>query len=483
MNFEGILTIVTFFIALLSTTWLIPIFLFMRLTLTREGYIGLYRAWLLAILSLIVAIISFIVEAFYGPYHHLLHYPSLVLFIWAGIVVARSTGREYILLKVTRELEEGLEKRRGDLMRAKKDWEKTFDSIDEMIIITDREGNILRANKAVARRLNLPIQEVIGLPCHRVVCPIDESGSVCCPVEEVVKTKRPVSIEMDVPHKGWSFWVTAYPFDLDERGEVSTIINIYTDTTHLKRITRLEEDRKRLEEVSRFRAQLVSLISHEIRNPLTSIHGYIELLSTRQVDDETRKRWMGIIHEQIERIQRLADEILQTSRIEAGRLEIKRAKFSLKGLVEEIVEVFKYRSEAHHLEVDIPEGIPFASILYGDREKIGYVLNNLLDNAIKYSPGGGRVFIKVEVQDGQILVGVRDEGVGIPPEEREKVFEPFYRVERGETIGIGGVGIGLSICKTIIELHGGRIWVESEPGKGSIFYFTVPVGEGKGVMA
>jgi PAS domain S-box-containing protein len=357
-----------------------------------------------------------------------------------------------------------------DVRRGKNEWEKTFDSIEEMILIIDRNYRILRANKAVERRLNKPLAEVLGSSCNQIIFGIEDRSPGCF-IEKVVETKKPQSAEIDVPKADGTFWVTSYPFTFDEDGEVSTIIHVMTDVTHLKNLARTEMERKRLEDVSGFKSRVISIVSHEIRNPMTSIMGYIELMKTRDVSKSIKKRWFEIILSEAKRIEGLVDDILNLSKVEAGKLKIEKGSFDMEALTRDVVELFINRSDIHRIDLEISTLLP---TVYGDRGKLFHVISNLLDNAIKYSPGGGNILMKADIVNGQVRVSVKDEGVGIPPEYIERIFEPFQRVESKEAMAIKGIGIGLSICKTIIELHGGRIWAENNEGKGSIFYITIP---------
>lgn len=357
--------------------------------------------------------------------------------------------------------------------KAKDEWEKTFDSIEEMITIIDSDYRILRVNKAVERRLNKPLAEILGRNCHQVIYGIEDRCTGCL-MEKVIETKVTQSVEIEIPKADGVFWVTTYPFTFDENGEVSTIIQVLTDVTHLKALVVTEMERKKLVDVSEFKSRVISTISHEIRNPLTSIMGYMELVQTKSVDEDTSRRWFEIVLNEARRIKKLADDLLDLSRVEAGKIEIEKGAFDMEALMRQVIESFIHHSDLHRIDLEISKPIPK---VYGDREKILQVISNLLDNAIKYSPEGGNILLRADTVGGRVRVSVKDEGIGIPPEYIERIFESFERVESREAMAIKGIGIGLSICKTIIGFHGGRIWAKSVVGKGSTFYITIPFGD------
>ncbi len=230
--------------------------------------------------------------------------------------------------------------------------------------------------------------------------------------------------------------------------------------------------RCRLEEVM---AQFVSNISHELRTPLTCIKGYVEtLMDGASADPEMSKKFLGIIYEETERLNRLIRDLLDLSMMESKKTRMNQHLIDLGQLVQEAGDFLEDYAEkkqislSFNLRKDLPE-------VNGDEDRLEQVLINLMDNAIKYTPPGGKIQVSCEQDDGFLKVSVRDTGPGIPEEERERVFERFYRVETDRSTRTGGRGLGLSIAKHIIEAHGGAIWVESILGKGSTFCFTIPI--------
>lgn len=242
-------------------------------------------------------------------------------------------------------------------------------------------------------------------------------------------------------------------------------------------------DVTREREADRLKSEFISIVSHELRTPLTSILGYTELLLAREFNAAERREFVQTVFDQAEHLSKIVEDLLGVSRLEAGKVALNQWVVSLRQLIQELAAQLHNLPNRHRLVVDLPPRLPPA---YIDRDKIKQVLANLLTNAVKYSPRGGEVLLSVvevspdelppEHPEGQfLLVAVRDQGIGIAPEDVPRIWERFYRVDNTNTRRIGGTGLGLSITKSLVELHGGRIWAESVVGEGSTFFFTLPV--------
>jgi signal transduction histidine kinase len=241
----------------------------------------------------------------------------------------------------------------------------------------------------------------------------------------------------------------------------------------------LERSRHELEqqnESERMKSELVSIVSHELRTPLASVLGFTSLLLTRDFDEETRYRYLGIIDAQARRLGALIDDFLDARRLEQGRLELGRDRVELGPLLREQAELFHGQSERHRLTVEVPRK-PLA--VRGDRDRLAQVIGNLLSNAIKYSPEGGVVELVGEDDDGVIRVAVRDQGVGIPDDQQSQIFTRFFRGDAAAS-GIGGTGLGLAVSREIVEAHGGRIGFNSAEREGSTFWVELPAADRRG---
>lgn len=236
-------------------------------------------------------------------------------------------------------------------------------------------------------------------------------------------------------------------------------------------------------EADRLKTEFVSIVSHELRTPLTSILGYTELLLNREFSPDERTQFINTVYVEASRLSQLVEDLLNFSRLEAGKVRPNQWVTSLNSIVHELTTQLNTQLQRHRMLIQVPTNLPPA---YVDRDKVKQIIFNLLTNAIKYSPGGGQITLEMrEAVPGElpadhpqgrwVMVAIHDQGIGIAPDDLTRIWERFYRVDNTNTRRIGGTGLGLSITKALVELHGGRIWARSELGKGSSFFFTLPI--------
>jgi signal transduction histidine kinase len=220
------------------------------------------------------------------------------------------------------------------------------------------------------------------------------------------------------------------------------------------------------------RDTFVSIASHELRTPLTAITGYSDLLLRRDPSDATRRKWLKTIFDNSQRISSMANDLLNVSRIQAGKIPLELDHLKLPSILSEQIDMAKEFSDKHEFVVDIEPHLPE---VIADRDKFGQVVANLLNNAIKYSPDGGRITLSAHHYQSQnrVIVSITDEGIGISPEDKDSLFTTFHRIQRPETHSVRGSGLGLFIAKEWTEAMGGNIWVESELNKGSTFFIAI----------
>jgi two-component system phosphate regulon sensor histidine kinase PhoR len=245
-------------------------------------------------------------------------------------------------------------------------------------------------------------------------------------------------------------------------GDTSGAVIVLHDITDLRKLERVRRD-------------FVANVSHEFKTPLTAIQGFAETLLAGAIDDpQNRGRFLGIILEHSRRLARLTDDLLKLSKMDADRLELEIHRVSVTQFVESCLETAQRRATEKDLRisVNVPSRLPDIA---GDRRRLAEVLQNLLDNAIQYTLPGGQIMLSAENGDDEITFTVSDTGIGIPRADQPRIFERFYRVDAARSREVGGTGLGLAIAKHLVEVHGGRIWVESEVGQGSQFHFSVPV--------
>jgi len=268
-----------------------------------------------------------------------------------------------------------------------------------------------------------------------------------------------------------NFSVTAAPVQaLDSTGaehdlakaKPSGAVVVLHDVTELRRLERVRQD-------------FVANVSHEFKTPLTAIQGFAETLLGGALDDPTNnRRFLDIIRNHAIRLARLTNDLLKLARIEAGKLEVEFFPVGLIELIEGCAEttLMKASRKQITLEIEVPLGLP---AVQGDASLLRDVLQNLLDNAIQYTPAGGHVHVTAEAKGREAVITVSDTGIGIPTSDRERIFERFYRVDAARSREAGGTGLGLSIAKHIVEAHNGRLWVDSVIGQGSKFSFSIPI--------
>jgi len=233
---------------------------------------------------------------------------------------------------------------------------------------------------------------------------------------------------------------------------------------------------ERLAEASRMKSEFINIVSHQLRSPLTNIKWTFEILTSKNLEMPTGKveEYMTNVKDNIARMVELIDDLLIVSRIEQGRIPMRKKEIRLESLIEELVSRYKVFAEASHIELNFypQKNLPE---IFVDPSLIKLVIENLIDNAIRYTRGGGKVKIKLEVKAKNILFSIQDSGVGIPQKEQKYIFQKFFRAENALKERTKGSGLGLYVCKSIIDKAGGRIWFKSEEERGTTFYFTLPI--------
>ncbi|MGH9778173.1 MAG: sensor histidine kinase, partial [Candidatus Acidiferrales bacterium] len=230
-------------------------------------------------------------------------------------------------------------------------------------------------------------------------------------------------------------------------------------------------DLRRLERVRR---DFVANVSHEFRTPLTAIQGFAETLLGGALEDaQNSRRFLEIIRDHAARLGRLTDDLLKLSQMEAGKLELDLRPVAVTDLIDSCVETTRLKAGQKELALVI-DSAPGLAPVRGDSNRLREVLQNLLDNAVQYTPAGGRITVRATASDGGIVISVADTGIGIPKADQERIFERFYRVDAARSREVGGTGLGLAIARHLVEAHGGRITVVSEVGRGSTFFVFLP---------
>ncbi|MCS7316147.1 MAG: ATP-binding protein [Bryobacterales bacterium] len=244
-----------------------------------------------------------------------------------------------------------------------------------------------------------------------------------------------------------------------------------------KLVEDLEREHAELERLERVRRDFVVNVSHELRTPVASIQGYAETLLDGALEDPRHnRRFLQVIRQNAERLGRLTQDLLALTQLEWKTRRFEFASYRLAALLDEAVETIRPIAAKKNVSVERAE-IPEHWEVFCDAAAVHQIMANLLDNAVKFSPEGGMVEVsaRLERDAGHVVVCVRDQGPGIPAADLPRIFERFYRVDKARSRELGGTGLGLAIVKHLVQAHGGRIWVESEPGRGAAFFFTLPL--------
>ncbi len=265
-------------------------------------------------------------------------------------------------------------------------------------------------------------------------------------------------------------------FSASDKRIVQAIADYISIAIERAQLAREADEIRALHEADRLRSQFISSVSHELRTPLTVIKGYATSLLRQNVnwDKETQIEFLKSIDEKTDELRDLIDKILQSAKLEAGALKIEKEPVLLPKISQKVVDENVRWAKNHKFILRFPPSFP---VIEADARCIEQVVRNLAENAVKYSPDGGDIVLSGDVKDDEIIFSISDQGVGIPVQYQDKIFERFFRVDSRLTRTTTGSGLGLSICKGHIKAHGGRIWFESTPGKGTTFYFSLPINQ------
>lgn len=369
-------------------------------------------------------------------------------------VTIRSGDELADLGRVLNQMAADLETKMSEISEDRARLQAMLSSMVEGVLVLDQDSKILLLNTAIERMFQLESSTVVGRPLIEVF----RHAQLHQLVQKVLSTKADQSEEimMFMPEER-IFTVQA---SVAQKGGIAAVL-VFHDVTKLKRLERVRKD-------------FVANVSHELRTPLTSIKGYIEALIDGAKDDPQKcADFLGIIEKHTDQLNALLFDLLQLSTIESGQYQWQRGSVSASDLIEKAVHLLRPLAEkkGQSILVSQAEGV---GPMTGDADKLTEVLINLIDNAIKYTPEGGRITVEARKREGVVEITVGDTGIGIPSREIPRIFERFYRVDRARSREMGGTGLGLSIVKHIVEAHGGKVSVESQVGKGSRFVVTLP---------
>ncbi|MFN3680626.1 MAG: two-component system histidine kinase PnpS [Nitrospira sp.] len=338
-------------------------------------------------------------------------------------------------------------------------------SMVEGVLVLDRRGYVLQINPALERILGISRAEARGRPFAELY----RNQQLNELIETTLLSRAHRKAELTLPLTGRCLQIEA-SFAGGEHDNEACVVLVCHDITELRHLETIRKD-------------FVANVSHELRTPLTSIKGYVEALLDGAKDDPAMlSSFLDIILKQSDRLNLIIADLLELSRIESGQLVFREEPIDLRMVLDRAVSTIKplAQKKDHRLVVHFEEPLP---ALIGDEDRLGQIMTNLLDNAVKYTPPAGTITVTAQrvtqsrpdgSLDEAIEISVADTGIGIPPQDRPRVFERFYRVDKARSRELGGTGLGLAIVKHLVEGHGGEVWVEANTPKGSRFIVRLP---------
>jgi PAS domain S-box-containing protein len=358
-----------------------------------------------------------------------------------------------------------------ELLAVKRHKEAFLKALGEGVVEADGRQRVVYLNPAALEILKRDELELIGTPLAEILS-LDHRTALEEAIARLRAGRGKIGGGLSLRYRDRILCI-AFAWIVPEDPESGFFLILKDITDLARKIEELSTLNARLQEMERMRAEFLAMISHDLHTPLTAIKGSLDVLLHEGTGLELGRELLEIAQKNADRLFHMVNDILDLARIEAGRFEIRLGPFDvvlgLQGALERLRGLAEDKGIA--LTLDAANGLPQVS---ADGARIDQVFTNLLGNALKFTPPGGRISVVVGELPKEVRVEVRDTGVGIPPEHLDRIFDRFYRPPSPGGEQVEGAGLGLSICKAIVEEHGGRIWVESQPGRGSTFAFTLP---------
>lgn len=411
-------------------------------------------------------------------------------------------GRTKVIEALVRERTDQLRESEEKIRQANRLWADTFNSISDFVFILDKDSIIKNVNRAFLDVIKLGEKDVVGKHCYEIVHKTSAPW-VNCPHQKTLIDKKPHTEEVYDPVWDVPLLISTSPI-LDDKGDFLGTVHIAKDISKIKKteealkkaneeleieardLARVNEDIKklykdlaaaneRLKKMDTLKSDFVSVVSHELRTPMAIMKEGVALVLdniTGQIGEKTRDT-LDMVFTNINRLANLINDLLDISKIESGKIQVNKSVADINNLVRDTVEKWKLTAGKKSQEIKVT-GKPGRIEAYIDSDKIIQIINNLVSNAIKFTPEAGSISVEVKDDDAAVEVSVSDTGIGISAEDLPKVFEKFSQFNRAIGPGAKGTGLGLAISRELVALHEGYIKVESKPGIGSTFTFTIP---------
>lgn len=365
------------------------------------------------------------------------------------------------LAQTFNELTMKLKEAHASTEREKRKLSSVLTHMTDGVIATDQYGQIILMNKGAEKLLGMTDEEAFGRPLPEML-PLNDSNAFY----DLYDYADSILLDLSDEKRDYILNVS-FSVIQKENGQVNGLIAVLHDVTEQEKI---DQERR----------EFVANVSHELRTPLTTMRSYLEALEDGAIrDEELGPKFLKVTQTETERMIRLVNDLLQLSKIDSKDYKLSFASVDFNELLHQIVDRFEMLSKDKQVEFvrKIPE---YPTLVDIDRDRMIQVVDNIMSNALKYSPSNGKITVTLLHQGHNIRVSISDEGVGIPRQNQSKIFERFYRVDKARTRAVGGTGLGLAISKELVHAHGGEIWVQSEEGEGTTILFTLPYSTFKG---
>ncbi|MGA2464608.1 MAG: ATP-binding protein [Thermodesulfobacteriota bacterium] len=334
----------------------------------------------------------------------------------------------------------------------------------EGVLVVDGRGRILMVNDALRNLLSFSSDVADKMPLEVI-----RNAELEAAITSVVREGKNKVLELNVTVPGGRI------LEVNVVGILPSSNSTGTDGEGIRGAIAVFHDITRLKELEIIRQDFVANVSHELRTPLTTIKGYAETLLEGALKEAAAFQFVQVIKRHTDRLTKIVEDLLMLSKIESKEFQLKIEFISLPDFINDVIDFVKEAAEKKEISISQSKITPSQAV-GADRNYLEQIFINLLDNAIKYTHEGGKVTISaIEKDKREIQFSIEDDGMGIPREDIPRIFERFYRVDKGRSQELGGTGLGLSIVKHLVQAHGGRVWVESQLGEGSTFYFTLPI--------
>ncbi|MFQ6072630.1 MAG: ATP-binding protein [Methanosarcinales archaeon] len=416
----------------------------------------------------------------------ILHKTFILTIIFITAIVLIIIGGSSVIIRMhscwNKDLEKEVKEKTKKITKERKKFEAILKGIGDGVIIKDKDKNILFANEVEKRRYG---EDIVGKKCFEAHANKKDPCDKCPEVDKVFENGNiTTNIRKLLDKYGYLkyYEVTTSPLR-DEKGNITAAIEIIRDITKRKQLElqlkdsyeKIEIAYNKLKELDKLKSNFINVVAHELRTPLAVIKGFIDILALDKEKNLTdkQKEHLKVMDKNVNQLNKLINDMLYLSHADSGKLELHIETLNIANIVNSVIDNFiqSIKEKKQSITINIPDSL----IIEGDEQKINQIFSNLISNAVKYTPEGGKIYINIEERDKDIIVKVKDTGIGIPEKDLSKVFEKFYLVDADSlTREVDRIGLGLSIVKNNVKLHGGNIWVESKLGEGSTFGFTLP---------